>query len=312
MKCLNEPPYSPVKTLNKHYYNSIKLQINPINKFLTSREYKIMLNNDLFKDRDEGIKKITSIIKSQVESQNGTFTPVIPEEKFKTVWYLDTKNHDLYENKNNGLLIRVKENHSKSEYKVEFKIRNSSKAKAASYDLSNPVKNPIYDFKKKQYKFEEDIKTPFDNIFSVSSVFEYMQEPDLHSYRDIESIYPSIALEIPDKNESLVKVNGFEAIEFNPDIGQIYFPNGKSAEIQLSLWYLPVERSIPCIVEFDIGVEAEKPSNNENDDKFEEFPQSKVLEIDHLYEKLQDKTIGIANLESSKTKTQFVYGDMKQ
>ena len=28
-----------------------------------------MLSNDLFKDKDEGIKKVTSIIKSQVESQ---------------------------------------------------------------------------------------------------------------------------------------------------------------------------------------------------------------------------------------------------
>ena len=32
-----------------------------------------MINKDLFKDKEEGIKKVTSIIKSQVESQRGTF-----------------------------------------------------------------------------------------------------------------------------------------------------------------------------------------------------------------------------------------------
>ena len=82
----------------------------------------------------------------------------------------------------------------------------------------NPQSNSKYDFKRKQYKFEEDITTPFKSIFSVSSVFEYNEKPDLNSYNDIESIYPSLGLDISDKNEKLVKVNDFEANEFNPDI----------------------------------------------------------------------------------------------
>ena len=36
------------------------MQINPINKYLNSREYKLMVKKDLFKDKDEGIKKVTS------------------------------------------------------------------------------------------------------------------------------------------------------------------------------------------------------------------------------------------------------------
>jgi hypothetical protein len=64
--------------------------------------------------------------------------------------------------------------------------------------------------------------------------------------------------------------------------------------------------SIQCIVEFDIDVEAEK-SSNENDKDFEEFPQSKIEEINEFYKKLQKESIGIADLETSKTKTRFVY-----
>jgi hypothetical protein len=264
-----------------------------------------MVKKDLFKDKDEGIKKVTNLIKSQVESQGGTFNSLVPgEEKSKKVWYLDTKNHKLYEN--TGLLIRVKENEEKSEYKVEFKVRNSDRNKAALYDLYNPKKSSDYDFKRKQYKFEEDITTPFNSIFSVSSVFEYKKKPNLNSFKDIESIYPSLGIELLDKNKNMVKVNDFDAMEFNPELGEIIFANGKSAQIQLSIWYLSDDSSIPCIVEFDIDVEAEKPSDV-NDKNFEEFPQSKIGEIDKLYKKLQDEKIGIADLETSKTKTRFVY-----
>jgi len=114
-----------------------------------------MLKKDLFKDKDEGINKVTSIIKSQAENLGGTFnSEVSDEEKSKKVWYLDTKKHKLYED--TGLLIRVKENQEKSEYKVEFKIRNSDRNKVSSYDLNNPKKNSDYDFKRKQYNLSTD------------------------------------------------------------------------------------------------------------------------------------------------------------
>jgi len=188
------------------------------------------------------------------------------------------KKRELHENKNNGLLIRVKENQEKSEYKVEIKVRKPDRNEAASYDLSSPQSNPKYEFKKGKYKFEQDIKTPFDSIYSVSSVFEYKQKPDLNSYEDILAIYPSLSLDVSDKKAKLVPVKDFEAKEFNPDLGEIVFANGKSAKTQLSIWYSPNDSILPCIVEFDIDVEAEgEPTDKKNDNNFEEFPQSKSL-----------------------------------
>ena len=149
-------------------------------------------------------------------------------------------------------------------------------------------------------------------MFSVSSVFEYIDTPDLNSYDDIDSIYPTLGIKISDKNENLVKVNDFEANEFNPKLGEIQFANWKSAQLQLSIWNLPNNNTdLPCIVEFDIDVEAEKPFN-ENENTFEEFPQSKNGEANKLYDILQNKSIGVAKLETSKTKTQFVYDYRKQ
>ena len=75
----------------------------------------------------------------------------------------------------------------------------------------------------------------------------------------------------------------------------------------MSIWYSPDDSILPCIVEFDIDVDSEDQPSNENDDNFEEFPQSKIGEIDELYKKLQNDDIGIADLKTSKTKTCFVY-----
>ena len=233
------------------------MHINPINKYLNSREYKLILKENLFKDKDEGIKTVKSIITSQVESQGGTFNEVVPEFNSKKVWYLDTENHQLFKNKKNGLLIRVKENQEKQKYKVKLKVRKPNRNDAASYDFLHPEKSEKYEFEDGKYEFEEDIKTPSDSVFSVSSVFEYKQELNLNSYKDILSIYPSLSLDVSDKQAKLVKIKCFP-YEFNPDLGEIIFANGKSAQIQLSIWNSPNYSRLPCIVEFDIDVKAEK------------------------------------------------------
>ena len=56
--------------------------------------------------------------------------------KKKTVWYLDTNEHDFY--KNNDFTVREKEKEKekeKFEYDVTFKIRTSEIDKTLSYDL---------------------------------------------------------------------------------------------------------------------------------------------------------------------------------
>ncbi len=201
------------------------LQLKPTTKYLNSKEYKLMLKVEIFKDKDKGIEKVIDIIKSKVKDQKGTFTEeYIPNDKSKKVWYLDTKNHELY--KNNGLLTRVKENQDKTKYNVEFKIRNSDKSIASSYDLSNPEKSINYQFKEEKHKFEEDITTPFKSIYSESAEFKYKDISNLEKYKDIKSIYPSLDLKMSDKKEDLLKVNDFKATENNPILGKIEFANG--------------------------------------------------------------------------------------
>ena len=77
------------------------------------------------------------------------------------------------------------------------------------------------------------------------------------------------------------------------------------------MWNIPNNKNLPCIVEFGIDIEAEKPFS-ENENAFEEFPESKIEGVNKLFSTLQDKSIGIADFETSITKTQFVCDYRKQ
>jgi hypothetical protein len=282
------------------------VQSQPANEqqLLDSREYKIMLNTSLFAfDKDAGIEKVVDAIRAQLEKQDGTFMVNNGDkgEQKKTVWFLDTKNHDLY--KNNHFLLRVELDPKKNgefEYDVTFKIRNADRviaeADALSYDLSEPIVNP--DSKFKQYKIEEDIVQPFASTFSASSKIEYEQAPDLDAFEDILAIYPKLDFGIP-AGEILAKVNGLAATELSYDLGTLVFGNGKEAKAQLGLWYLSDDDRYPIIAEFDMDVKAEK--------KGAEFPLSKVGKINEFYRGLQnEKVITDANADAT-TKTDIAY-----
>jgi len=131
--------------------------------------------------------------------------------------------------------------------------------------ISKPVVKP--GSKLKEYRFEEDILTPFDRKLSAQAEIEYEQEPDLNTCPDMLSIYYCLRLEIL-PSENLLKVNDFAATEISYDLGKLIFKSGKKAKVQLSLWYTlkadgkPIESiETPLIGEFDIDVNADASTN---------------------------------------------------
>jgi hypothetical protein len=60
------------------------------------------------------------------------------------------------------------------------------------------------------------------------------------------------------------------------------------------------DNSIPCIVEFDIDVEAEKEPSIETDKNFDEFSQSKIGEINELIKSCKMKTLTLQTLRLRK------------
>ncbi len=167
------------------------MQIKPNIKQLNSREYKLILKADKFIHKEKGRKKIIDILKDHFEKQEGKFMVNDKKAEKKKVWYLDTKKHELNEKYN--FLLRIREEYDESgriqEYDITFKNRNSDKSEAASYDLSGFQAGS--NFKFKENKFEEDIITPFESKFSISTKFTSKKYPLLDTYKDIVDIFPN-------------------------------------------------------------------------------------------------------------------------
>ena len=185
-------------------------------------------------------------------------------------------------------------------YDITFKNRNSDKSEAVSFDLSGFQAGS--NFKFKENKFEEDIITPFESKFSISTKFTSKEYPLLDTYKDIVDIFPKLNLDILE-NECLSKVNGIEVNEVSYNLGEIEYHDAMDGGMQLGIWYDSNE--LPIIAEFDIDVEA-KNLTNSYEIRSKEFPPSKIHKINKFYMILQGEE-SIVNLDTSKTKTQYVY-----
>lgn len=274
------------------------------NRSIAAREYKLILNNEQFEDREEGMKNFMDAIRGKLEAlKNGgeAYLKEDRKEKKRSVWYLDT---DDFKIKKNHFLLRIRREKDE-QYVTSLKCRNPDRDIAASYDLSSNKQ-------KIKTKFEEDIIKPFASNFSLSISFDTKNEPDIQSFKDLESIFPGLSVLNINANEVFNKVNNFEAQELSCQIGKIKFGDGESTDdMSLEFWYLPgeVTKQIPLIVEFtfDYGVaQMDKESKSRREFMLEEFPMSLVRKADAFYYSLQDIKEFIGP-ENAKTKTQFAY-----
>jgi hypothetical protein len=262
------------------------------NRPMTSREFKIMLVPNEFIDRKAGIHKVTNVIDSLIEKQGGSFKNEVEEKKRRT-WYLDTDAHELNDNK---FLFRIREEKKTDEYGITLKCRHPDRYISASHDLTSSRKDV-------KMKFEEDVVTPFISKFSLSATLKEVQKPEFGTFKELLSVFPGLSLDIG-AEESLNKVNNFEAIEVACEIGKIIFAGEKSVKSYLNLWYIPTEEKPPRIVEFTFDYGA-KETDDPKGVLLEEFPHSLVREADAFYISFQDNNI--VDHDSEKTKTEYAY-----
>ena len=130
--------------------------------------------------------------------------------------------------------------------------------------------------------------------------------PDLDNLKDLRQIFPNLSITDIPENEPLKKVNDFEPNEISYKIGTLEFTEKKSVNLYLNLWYSSTGdgSNLPLIVEFTFDYEAKKQSEGDGT-LLEEFPHSLVRRTSNFYHLLQDKKI--ADLDTSKTKTEFAY-----
>lgn len=276
-----------------------------LNRPLTSREFKIMLDTNRFKDRKKGIKEISSIVESIIEEQGGKFDAHNKDnEEERRTWFLDTNACELYCDKK--FLLRIRKQKESGIYDVTLKCRHPDRYVSALYDLSSP--------EDAETEFEEDIMTDkmsdgrITSIskFSLSASLEGKQIPDFKTIKDLVSIFPNLESGGIDSNEPLTTVNNFKAIEISSKIGTITFPNDETdVEAELNLWYSPTEEETLLIVEFTFKYKATK-QDKDKELLLEKYPKKLVLGASRFYESLQKRN-DIVDLDTTRTKTDFVY-----
>ncbi|MGB5090956.1 MAG: hypothetical protein WBN72_08445 [Nitrososphaeraceae archaeon] len=279
-----------------------------MNKSLDSREFKLILKPNLFKEFNSGIKNVQEIIDTEVKKLNGRFKPPDSDLKLKhrKTYYLDTSDFRL---NSKNFFLRIRGDKKSGNYDVTLKCRHPDRYISSSYDLS--------DLKMYDTKFEEDIIAPHISKFSTSVSFEQDQKPKFDCIEELRSTFPGlITHDLGDGK--LLKVNNFEAKEISVKLGKIVYDGKKNntnddnkVTLLVNLWYSPKDESMPAIVEFTYSYRAinSSPSisnkRNKENTLIEEFPLSLVRNTYEFYNSLQKTKV--ADLRFSKTKTEFAY-----
>lgn len=279
-----------------------------MSKSLDSREFKLILKPNLFKEFNSGIKKVQEIIDTEVNNLSGTFKSRDSDLKLKhrKTYYLDSSDFRL---NSKNFFLRIREDKKSRKYDVTLKCRHPDRYISSAYDLS--------DLKMYDTKFEEDIISPHTSKFSASVNFEQDQKPKFDSIEELRSIFPRL-ISYDIGHGKLFKVNNFEAKEISVKLGKIVYDGKKSnnkddnkVSLLLNLWYSPKDESVPAIVELTYSYKAIKPSPtvsnkiNKDNKLIEEFPLSLVRNTYEFYRSIQK--MKVADFHASKTKTEFAY-----
>jgi hypothetical protein len=279
------------------------------NRTVTSREYKLMLRADRFRDRRRGAETFWNLVRFLIQDvQNNEVYREQDEELRRLTWYLDTPGTEL---RKHGFVLRVREESDAEEpFKVTLKYRAPDRYVSAGKDLSCREK-----IKKKNDKFEEDILPPFASKFARSVAFRAEELPVLETMEQATGLFSGLAaLQIPhDTPISVVK--GFKAHEVAHRIGQLGFvrmPAVRAAaepdfivKCCLTFWYLLGEDDEwPLAAEFSFDYDLPK-EELEHSDQLEHFSPTVVAGTNVFFRSLQ-KQVGWLD-GSGTTKTAYAF-----
>jgi uncharacterized protein YjbK len=270
-------------------------KIKASNRPVTSREYKLILNADRFKDRLEGSQTFWNLVEFLVNKQGGQIHLRQDEEHGRRTWYLDTPSLDF---RRHHYVLRVREEDGgKKWFKVTLKYRAPDRYLSASQDLSST--------KKAQHKFEEDILPPFTSKFSHSASIERKKAPKLGQVDQVVDLFPGLAGLGINAETPVGKVNTFEAHEIARWVDQLKFEEEPIVKACLSFWYLiGSKKELPRIVEFSFDYDLPDGAGDGRDSP-ESYPLPVVAGANRLFAALQRQTDWV-NFRAT-TKTAYAY-----
>src|SRR5215203_2770104 len=148
-------------------------KVNNSNRPVTSREYKLMLNVDRFRDRGQAYQEFFGLLDFLVGKEGGSVEKDKDAEECRQTSYLDTPELALHQQ---GFALRLREESDDAEgFQVNLKYRDPDRYVSAAQDVSSPRADKT--------KFEEDILPPFTSRFSHSTSIDSNTLPELGSMR---------------------------------------------------------------------------------------------------------------------------------
>lgn len=172
----------------------------------------------------------------------------------RKVRFLDSADHWLREQ---DYVLRERIDLDKDERKITLKFRHPDRYISQDRDMQ-PAGSLDADL-----KFEEDIKPPFQKLFSYSSNVVVDDDKPLSEFKDIAALYPGLPDEVEDfpaATELQTVGDGFIAWELvvKGTSFQIRKDPEVQAECSVTLWYADETGSKPIVAEFSFKYESDE------------------------------------------------------
>jgi hypothetical protein len=266
--------------------------MNSSNHPITSREYKLMLNVDRFKDREQGAQVFMSFVDFLIKKEGGKLVEKQNNEEDKRrTSYLDTRELAL---RQHGFVLRLREEAKGDEFQINLKYRDSDRYISAAHDLSSPQADKT--------KFEEDVLPPFVSKFSHSTSVKTNAMPDLSNMQKVTALFPGLKQLNLGGNTAVKTINNFKAVEVVRKLCKFQFDAPPIVKACLSFWYLTEEENDwPLVGEFSFDYDVADSGTSK--DKLEMYPQPVVEGAKRFFSALQNQA-GWMNFNTT-TKTNF-------
>lgn len=270
-----------------------------------SREYKVMLRPDLFAGDETALlhkagefwKAFTEAIEDIVLDTDGDLDSIT---KKRAISFFDTADRCL---RKSDYMFRERQDMEGStdepETEVTLKFRHPDRYLAQGRNMDASVEDDG------ETKLEEDIKSPFQSLFSHSTTQPVSPEDSFKTMSDIAALYPDVeeSLECYEPDEIVTRVGDFTAREVVIAGGdkdadfEIRSDSKVEAECALVVWYdLNGSETEPVIAEFSFRY----------GDKKERYPAKMVQRAYEAFQCLQEELAEWLDPESM-TKTAYVY-----
>ena len=169
---------------------------------LRSREYKVMLLPERFAGDDADVRRAAAAFWADVDDMvdgldirtRGSFDAVKAHRRIR---FFDTEERHFHAHR---YVFRERISVEEGEREVTLKFRHPDRYLAADRDMAASGGH------KAETKFEEDVKPPFNSVFSYSTSVGLAPESEISKVRDVMGLFPGLAREVPDVDEAELTV----------------------------------------------------------------------------------------------------------